>query len=166
METNNNKEMQLQCQQLGPTLLFDKLMELQDLWTAHIESICDGYAKTDANVHKFANALRNSCTYPFGIDIRQEFTRHDSTFVNMTCKINSCVEDVVRLEIESYGFSIFTLVKMEYLLNQDKPTLVKKLWTEHLQKFLKQTEAEIVSVKDEYDSKMLAIARLKVELEN
>ena len=46
METNNkNSEMQTYCNQIGPTAVFNKLMELQDLWTSHIKSVCDDYAK-------------------------------------------------------------------------------------------------------------------------
>lgn len=158
--------MQLQCQQLGPTLLFDKLMELQDLWTAHIKTICEEYAKTDSYVNKFANTLRNSGEYPFGFDVRQEFTRHDRTFINMTCTIDDFKDDMIRISVDSHGYTVTRPIKMEYLLHQDKPALVKKLWTDYLQKFLKQTETEVVDVKADYDSKMLTITRLKVELEN
>ena len=165
METNNNKEMQLQCQQLGPTLLFDKLMELQDLWTAHIKSICDDYANSSDDVYKFLTALKDFDDYPFGFDVRYSFTRHDGTFINMTCKINGYEGSQIYLDIDHYGHSVCALVKMEYLLNQDKPALVKQLWTEYLQNFLKQTEAEAVAMQAEYDAKLLAITKLDVELE-
>lgn len=166
METNNNKEMQLQCQQLGPTLLFDKLMELQDLWTGHIKSICKEYAKSSDDVYKFLTALKDFGDYPFGFYVRDAFTRHDSTFINMTCKISEYEGSQVYLYIDHCGHSIIATVKMKYLLHQDKPALVKKLWTEYLQNFLKQTEEETINIKADYDSKMLAITRLKVELEN
>ena len=167
METNNNNsEMQTYCNQIGPTAVFNKLMELQDLWTGHIKSICDDYAKTDKYVNKFANTLRNSGEYPFGIDIRAEFARYDETFINMTCAIDDFKDDMIAISVDSHGYTVTRPVKMEYLLHQDKPALVKKLWTDYLQNFLKQTETEIVDVKADYDYKMLTTTRLKVELDN
>ena len=167
MKTNNkNTEMQTYCNQIGPTAVFNKLMELQDLWTGHIKSICDDYAKSSDDVYKFLTALKDSDEYPFGFDVRYSFTRHDGTFINMTCKINGYEGSQIYLDIDHYGHSVCAFVQMEYLLHQDKPALVKKLWTDYLHNFLKQTETEIVDVKADYDSKMLAITRLKVELEN
>lgn len=165
METNNNKEMQLQCQQLGPTLLFDKLMELQDLWSCYVADIAEDYAKTNDNVNDFLDSLNASGQYPFGLDIRKFFKRSDNTFVNLKCKIGRYAEDLIFVYVKSSNDELYMALKMEHILHQDKPALVQQLWIEYLQTFLKQTEEEIAAIKNEYDSKLLTINTLDVELE-